>query len=527
MPPMPPHVELEAIQKRYGQTQANEAVSLRLMPGEVHALVGENGAGKSTLMSILFGLVQPDRGVIRVAGQPRRWRSPQDAIAAGLGMVHQHFMLLPSMTVLDNVLLGAEPCNAWGFISRAAATRRLQALEAQHGLGLSRQLTQRVQDLSVGERQRVEILKMLFRGASTLILDEPTAALTPAESLQLFNIVRGFRARGHSIVLVTHKLAEVMAISDCVTVMRAGRVVAHWRTADTTVAKIGEAMLGRSLVSCQAAQPPLARKTAGAIRLAVGDLKILGANGRLALQGLDFELREGEIVGLAGVAGNGQQALISALAGLAGLRAVASGSLLLDGRDIAAASVQQRIDAGLAVAPEDRAHAGLAGTASVWANALAGLDAQPRFARRGWLRLAAVRAYAQDLLERHDVRPRGPGVVDQAVGLLSGGNQQKLMLARALERRARVLVVETPTWGVDIGAVQAIHARLREQAAAGCAVLVLSSDLDELRQLCDRLLVINAGRISGGMACDAIDEAQLALWMGGAAAEKAEEKAAA
>lgn len=518
----PAHVELEAIQKRYGQTQANEAVSLRLMPGEVHALVGENGAGKSTLMSILFGLVQPDSGVIRVAGQPRRWRSPQDAMAAGLGMVHQHFMLLPSMTVLDNILLGAEPVNAWGFISRTAATRRLQALEAQHGLGLSRQLTQRVQDLSVGERQRVEILKMLFRGARTLILDEPTAALTPAESRQLFDIVRGFRARGHSLVLVTHKLAEVMAVSDCVTVLRAGRVVAHWRTADTTLAKIGEAMLGRSLV----AQQPLARQATGAIRLAVHDLKMLGANGRLALQGMNFELREGEIVGLAGVAGNGQQALISGLAGLAGRRAVPPGSLLLDGRDISSASVQQRLAAGLAVVPEDRAQLGLAGTASVWANALAGLDAQARFARHGWLRLAAVRAYAQDLLERHDVRPRGPGVVDQAVGRLSGGNQQKLMLARALERRARVLVVENPTWGVDIGAVQAIHARLREQAAAGCAVLVLSSDLDEIRQLCDRLLVINAGRISGGMTCDAIDEAQLALWMGGGAAAAAEKAAA-
>ncbi len=500
-------VELLGMTKSFGPTMAVDAVSLRLLAGEVHALVGENGAGKSTLMNLLFGLLQPDAGTIRVDGQTRRWRSAQDAMHAGLGMVHQHFMQVPGMTVLDNILLGAEPCDRWGFISRDRARVQLRAIEARHGLGVD--ADRLVQQLSVGERQRVEILKMLFRGARVMILDEPTAVLTPVESRQLFDILRGFRDSGLTVVMVTHKLAEVMALSDRVTVMRAGRVVAQLRTADTSAAEIGEAMMGRQL-----AQPPRrsAPPAAAPLRLAAHDLKVYAGNSRMVLRGTSFELRAGEIVGLAGVAGNGQQALIAALAGMLPLQ---SGALQLDGREIGAASVRERLAAGLSVVPEDRTRLGLAAGASVWANALAGLEHEPRFSQRGCLRMGVVRAYAQELLERHDVRPRD---IDRPVLELSGGNQQKLMLARALERRAHVLVVENPTWGVDIGAVQAIQARLREQAAAGCAVLVVSSDLDEIRGLCSRLLVMNRGRISGGMDCDAIDAAQLALWMGGAGA---------
>lgn len=504
-----PRIELLGIAKSFGATRAVDEVSLRLMAGEVHALVGENGAGKSTLMNLLFGLLQPDAGTLRVDGQARRWRSAQDAMKAGLGMVHQHFMQVPGMTVLDNIVLGAEPCDAFGFIARDQARARLREIEARHGLGVDPDLL--VQQLSVGERQRVEILKMLFRGARVMILDEPTAVLTPAESEQLFGIVRGFRDAGLCVVLVTHKLGEVMALSDRVTVMRAGRVVAQLRTADTSVAEIGEAMMGQSLALPQRSAPLPADAP---LRLAAHDLQARGSDGRAALRGVSFELRAGEIVGLAGVAGNGQQALIAALAGLLPLQ---SGVLQLAGRDIGAASVRERLAAGLSVVPEDRARLGLAAGASVWANALAGLEADAHYSRRGLLRMDVVRAYAQELLERYDVRPRD---IDRPVRELSGGNQQKLMLARALERRSKVLVVENPSWGVDIGAVQAIHARLREQAAAGCAVLVVSSDLDEIRALCHRLLVMNRGRISGGMACDAIIESQLALWMGGAGVER-------
>lgn len=504
-----PSIELLGIAKSFGATQAVDQVSLRLMAGEVHALVGENGAGKSTLMNVLFGLLQPDAGTIRVDGQERSWRSAQDAMRSGLGMVHQHFMQVPGMSVLDNILLGAEPCDRWGFISRDRARERLSEIEARHGLGVD--ADRLVGELSVGERQRVEILKMLFRGARVMILDEPTAVLTPAESRQLFEIVRGFRDSGMTVVMVTHKLSEVMAVSDRVTVMRAGRVVAQLRTIDTSVAEIGEAMMGQSL----APPPRCAPLPADApLRLAAHDLHVHGSDGRAALRGTSFELRAGEIVGLAGVAGNGQQALISALAGMMPLR---SGVLQLQGRDISAASVRERLVAGLSVVPEDRARLGLAAGASVWANALAGLEADTHFSQRGLLRMDVVRAYAQELLERYDVRPRD---IDRPVRELSGGNQQKLMLARALERRAHVLVVENPTWGVDIGAVQAIHACLREQAAAGCAVLVVSSDLDEIRTLCHRLLVMNQGRISGGMDCDAIIESQLALWMGAAGVER-------
>lgn len=480
-------VSLHDITVRFGATLAVDRVSLGFVPGEVHAVLGENGAGKSTLMNALFGLVQPAAGRIEVNGQERRWRDAREAIAAGLGMVHQHFMLQDSMTVLENVVLCAEPVSRFGWVDFAAARRRLDALEAAYGFRID--LDARVERLSVGQRQLVEILKLLYRDAAMLILDEPTAVLTPQEKDRLFAILRAFRAEGRPIALITHKLDEVMELADRVSVMRAGRLISSGPVAETS-----RAAIARDIVGGQPA-PALQRGTRprGAVALEVAGLRA----GRMGP--VDFRLHAGEIVGIAGVSGNGQAELVEALVGL---RPAEGGRVTLAGQDVTAASVARRRAAGLCFIPEDRQRVGLALEASVAENAGIGREGAGDFRLGPFLNRAALRRHAAALIERYRIRVAGPGA---RAGTMSGGNKQKLVVARELGRDAPVILAENPTWGVDIGAIAFIHGELMRMRDAGRAILMVSTELDEILALSDRILVMYAGRISAEFAAGQAD----------------------
>lgn len=489
-----PVVELTGITKRFTGTLANDAVDLRVGRGEIHALMGENGAGKSTLMSILYGMVRPDAGAIRVDGREVSFSDPADAIAAGLGMVHQGFRLFDSLTVAENVVFRAEP-RRFGFLDRAAARRRVRELAEEHGLPVDPDA--RVGALPVGVRQRVEILKLLHRGARVLILDEPTAVLTPDEASRLFTVLKSLALQGCSVILVTHKLNEVLGGSDRVTVLRDGRVTARLATADTTAAEIAEAMTGRR-VALDRIHPP---GTPGEVVLSVSGVR-----------GVDLTVRAGEIVGIAGVAGNGQSELIEALAGL---RPVSAGRVELAGCDITHESPAGRRAAGLAYVPEDRAAVGSAPAASVAENLAMGHHRRSLATRRGLLHPAALRAHARSLIERFGIKAPSPGT---PAGALSGGNLQKLLVGRELAHDAPLLLVEQPTRGVDIGAVQQIHEQLIAYRDAGHAVLLVSAELSEIRGLSDRILVMYEGRISASYDRDDADEHTLGLALAGAEA---------
>ncbi|MFZ3493007.1 ABC transporter ATP-binding protein [Streptomyces sp. 5.8] len=487
-------VALTGITKRFSGTLANDAVDLRVGRGEIHALMGENGAGKSTLMSILYGMLRPDAGTIRVHGREVNFSDPADAIAAGLGMVHQGFRLFDSLTVAENVVFRTEP-RRFGLLDRAATRRRVRELAEEHGLPVDPDA--RVGALPVGVRQRVEILKLLHRGARVLILDEPTAVLTPDEAGKLFAVLKSLAMQGHSVILVTHKLNEVLSVSDNVTVLRDGRVTARLRTADTTAAEIAEAMTGRR-VELDRIHPP---GTPGEVVLSVSGVR-----------GVDLTVRAGEIVGIAGVAGNGQSELIEALAGL---RPVTAGRVELAGRDITHESPAGRRTAGLAYVPEDRAAVGTAPAASVAENLAMGHHRKSLATRHGLLRPAALRAHARSLIERFGIKAPSPGT---PAGALSGGNLQKLLVGRELAYEAPLLLVEQPTRGVDIGAIQQIHERLVAYRDAGHAVLLVSAELSEIRGLSDRILVMYEGRISASYTRDEADEHTLGLALAGAEA---------
>ncbi|MFE2327141.1 ABC transporter ATP-binding protein [Streptomyces sp. NPDC059385] len=485
-------VELTGITKRYPGTLANDAVDLSVRRGEIHALMGENGAGKSTLMSVLYGTERPDAGTIRIHGREVDFSGPADAIAAGLGMVHQSFRLFDSLTVAENVVFRAEP-RRFGLLDRAAARRRVRELAEEHGLPVDPDA--RVGDLPVGVRQRVEILKLLYRGARVLILDEPTAVLTPDEAVRLFAVLESLAAQGRSVILVTHKLHEVLEGAHNVTVLRDGRVTARLRTADTTAAEIAGAMTGRR-VELDRVHPP---GTPGEVVLSVSGVR-----------GVDLTVRAGEIVGIAGVAGNGQSELIEALAGL---RPVEAGRIELTGHDITHASPAARRAAGLAYIPEDRAAVGTAPAASVADNLAMGHHRRPPATRHGLLRPAALRAHARSLIERFGIKTPSPGT---PAGALSGGNLQKLLVGRELAHDAPLLLVEQPTRGVDVGAIQQIHEQLIAYRDAGHAVLLVSAELSEIRSLSDRILVMYEGRISASHTRDDADEHSLGLAMAGA-----------
>ena len=494
------------IDKRFGAVHANRDVQLTVQPGTVHGIVGENGAGKSTLMSILYGFYQADAGEIEVDGRPVTIAGSREAIALGIGMVHQHFMLVDTLSALDNVMLGAEP--GWRLTAARRSVRaKLEALMADTGLAVD--LDALVADLPVGERQRLEILKTLYRGARILILDEPTAVLTPQETEHLFATLRQLRARGTTVLLITHKLKEIMALCDAVTVMRGGQVVLDSAIADTSLDGLAEAMVGRRVhLGREAGAAP---RAAGPVLLSARGLRWRDALGVPRLDGVSLALHAGEIVGVAGVSGNGQSELLDVLSGMA---APHEGELVIGDRRFDARHALDTAtarDLGLAHVPEDRHKRGLVLPFGAWESAALGY--QRRYSRHGWMRQRAMRDDCAQMMERYDVRPRNPALRSSK---FSGGNQQKLVLAREAAPQPKILLVGQPTRGVDIGAIEFIHGRLRAMRDAGGAVLVVSSELDEILALADRVLVMNAGRIAGELPIEACTEGALGRLMGGA-----------
>jgi ABC-type uncharacterized transport system ATPase subunit len=499
-------IELSGIDKSFGNVHAVRGVSLSIARGTITGIVGENGAGKSTLMSILYGLYHADAGEIRIDGQPVRMESPHDAIAHGIGMVHQHFMLVDTFTVLENLVLGAEggPLLAGGL---AAARAELGRLAREYGLVVDPDA--RVADLSVGEQQRVEILKVLFRGARILILDEPSAVLTPQETDRLFRILATLRARGVTVVLITHKLREIMAATDHVYVMRQGRIVADRPTAGTNPEELAELMVGRK-VRLQLDKSPA---RAGEVLLEAKGLSLVDRRGVRLLDRVDLQLRAGEIVGIAGVSGNGQTELLQVLSGI---RRPSAGRVTMRGRVIDADHPTDPAEMralGLAHVPEDRLRQGMVAAFQAAESSILGYQAEPPYCRNYLLDGPAVSRHCAELMDRFDVRPRAPALRSAN---FSGGNQQKLVLAREMARAPKVLLVGQPTRGVDIGAIEFIHRELVKARDRGCAVLVVSVELDEILSLSDRVLVMFAGRIVGEAPAGRADERTLGLMMAGA-----------
>ena len=480
------------IAKRFGAVEANRNANLEVARGEIHALVGENGAGKSTLMRILAGLHEPDGGSVTIDGRDVTGWSTRQAIEAGVGMVHQHFMLVPTLTVAENLVLGREPRRGVR-LDRAAAIAEVEALGRRTGLVVAPDRL--VADLSVGEAQRVEVLKVLWRGARLLILDEPTAVLSPPEVRDLWQVLRHLTAEGSTVVLITHKLDEVMEISDTVTVMRAGETVGRIATREASPAAIAKMMVGRDVVlagtersevRAQSSEQAVPSPEARAMALSLNDLVVLGANGRVAVDRVSLELAPGEIFGVAGVEGNGQSELIEAIAGL---RRASSGTIKLGQRYIAELEVRERGDAGLSHIPEDRHRRGLVLDYSIADNLI--LGRQHRFTRRGVLDRTTIATHAVDQVRDFDIRPPDAAL---PAGALSGGNQQKVVIAREMGREFSVLLASQPTRGVDVGAIEFIHARIRAAAAAGRGVLLVSADLVEVLALADRIAVMYEGR---------------------------------
>ncbi|HET7226153.1 MAG TPA: ABC transporter ATP-binding protein [Candidatus Eisenbacteria bacterium] len=498
-----PLVAMHDITRRFGPVLANDAVSLALEPGEIHGLVGENGAGKSTLMRILYGLVAPDAGRIEVDGRQVRIHRPADAIRLGIGMVHQHFMLVDPLTVAENVTLGREPRGTLGAYDAAAAAHAVEALSRRVGLPLDPHA--RVRDLSVGAQQRVEIVKALHHGARVLILDEPTAVLTPQEVDELFAVLRALQADGTTIVLITHKLAEVKAVAQRVTVMRAGRVAGGAPAAELSIERLAELVVGHPLAPLHAR----AELAPGEHRLDVRGLEVKDARGLPAVRGVSFVVRAGEIVGIAGVEGNGQQELVECIAGLA---PAAAGRVTIGGRDVTARPVRARFAAGLAHIPGDRLKRGLVPPMSLAENVALGREREPAFGHGPMLSHARLAARTRELVEEFDVRPPRP---DALARQLSGGNQQKLVAARELTRGASLVLASHPTRGVDLGAVAFLHRRLLAERDAGNAVLLVSSELTEILALADRILVLYEGRIVHETTPGATDERTLGLYMTG------------
>ena len=518
---------LSGIFKSYGAVPANRGASLDVAAGEIHALVGENGAGKSTLMRMLAGLFPPDAGRIEVNGRDVTGWSTADAIRAGVSMVHQHFMLIPTLTVAENVILGREPMRGWS-LDMAKALIEVRTVAEESGFRVN--VHERVRDLSVGEAQRVEILKALFRGARILILDEPTAVLSPPEVQELWRVLRSLRESGGTIVLITHKLDEVMAVSDHVTVMRHGETVATMLTTETTPAAIARAMVGRDvdlvMVSSARRAPPLPSRpsravpggaaplarsplpaaegasrrrptaTASLTPLLVQSLTVKGPRRERRVTDVSLSIAPGEILGIAGVEGNGQTELVEAIAGL---RAVASGRIALGDRDITTLDVRRRAALGLAHIPEDRQRRGLVLDYSVADNLILGRQASFAHRPAGRLDRRRILVNARDCLARFDIRPADPALPARA---LSGGNQQKVIIAREMGGDFSVLLASQPTRGVDVGAVEFIHAQLRAARDAGKAILLVSAELAEILALADRVAVMYRGRIVGLMPRD-------------------------
>ncbi|MFD3506098.1 ABC transporter ATP-binding protein [Nocardia sp. NPDC058666] len=482
------HLELRGLTKKFGDFVADDAIDLEVTPGQIHAVLGENGAGKSTLMNMLYGILEPTEGQILVDGAPVRFRSPGDAIAAGIGMVHQHFKLVGPFSVADNVQLGREHAKA-GILDRAAARQAVLDVSRRFGLALDPDAI--CENLPVGVQQRVEIVKALSGHTELLILDEPTAVLTPPEVAELLAIMRKLADSGMSIIFISHKLKEVKAVADTITVIRRGKVVAQASPSDSE-AELAAAMVGREVtltVDKSPAEP-------GATALEIKDLTVLDDRGLPVLDGLNLTVRAGEIVGLAGVEGNGQTELARAILGTV---APAGGTIDMLGTDITRWHPSRRIESGLGYIPEDRARDGVVGDFTVAENIVLNQYREAPLSRRGVVDDAAVREVAVKAIAQFDIRTQGP---TEHVSALSGGNQQKVVIAREFSRPRKVLVAAQPTRGVDIGAIEFIHARLVAERDAGTAVLLISAELDEILALSDRVAVIFNGQIVGEVSPD-------------------------
>ena len=504
-----PVLELRGITKRFPSIVANDSIDFDLAKGEVHALLGENGAGKSTLMNVLYGLYGADEGEILLNGAPVKFSSPKDAITRGIGMVHQHFMLIPVMTVAENIVLADEPRKGGIFLDHAAANARVRELAAKFRFDIDPDT--RVERLTVGQQQRVEILKALYRRADVLILDEPTAVLTPQEALDLFRILSELKADGMSIIFISHKLHEVLEIADRVSVLRRGKLVETIPVAGATEESLAQAMVGRAVL-LQVEKTP---HTPGAPLVQVDDLYVRDDRGIEKVKGVSFEVRAGEIVGIAGVDNNGQTQLIDALTGL---RSPESGSIVIDGEAYDNPTPKVMTDvAGVGHIPEDRQHRGLVLDFSIAENlALHDYRHEPQ-STRGWLYPGRLVASARRLITEFDIRGGGPST---AAGALSGGNQQKVILAREISRDPKVLIAAQPTRGLDVGAIEFVHRRLMSERDEGRAILLVSLELEEILSLSDRILVMFEGQIVGEYTPAATPE-ELGLAMAGASSHEA------
>jgi ABC-type uncharacterized transport system ATPase subunit len=481
-------LELRGITKRFGALTANDSVDLLVRPGEIHALLGENGAGKSTLMNVLYGLYHPDEGEILVDDEPVRFAGPDDAIAAGIGMVHQHFMLIPVFTVAENVMLGHEQTRGGlGFLDRRRARARLQDISKQYGLQVPPDAL--VGDLPVGVQQRVEILKALSHEAKLLVLDEPTAVLTPQETDELIAVMHRLRDAGTSIIFISHKLHEVRRVADTITVLRRGKVVGQAEPTSTN-AELASLMVGRPVqlvVDKKPAEPT-------DVIVDVRDLTVVDDNGVVLVDDVSFSVRGGEIYAIAGVQGNGQTEISEALVGL---ERPTRGAITIDGTPISDLSTDDILALGVGYVPEDRLHDGLVGSFSVAENLILDMFDGAPFAARGSLDLRAIRANAEHRVGEFDIRPTDP---DAAAGTLSGGNQQKVVLAREMSRPLRLLIVAQPTRGLDVGSMEFVHRRIVAERDRGAAVVLVSTELDEVLGLADRIAVMYHGRIAGEVA---------------------------
>ena len=504
-------LELKGITKQFPGVLANDHIDLTLAKGEIHALLGENGAGKSTLMNILYGLYEPTEGEIFVNGKKIEPKSPSDAIAAGIGMVHQHFMLIPVFTVAENVMLGYEETKGFGgILNQRKAAARIREISAQYGLSVDPDAY--VQDLPVGLQQRVEIIKLLYRDATILIFDEPTAVLTPQEADELFKIMGTLLESGKSIIFITHKLREVLDVSDRITVIRRGKMVGSTTPAEADQAKLAEMMVGRAV------DLTLDKKDAevGNVILAVENLSVLNDLKQVALSGASFEVRAGEVVGIAGVQGNGQTELVEAITGL---RTPVQGTIQLLGTDITKASPREVTELGTAHIPEDRQKEGLVLPYSISHNMVLNTYYKAPFTKGNTIQEKAVLEHAVKLVKEFDVRTPS---AETPVSNLSGGNQQKVIIARELSRPTKFLVAAQPTRGVDVGAIAFIHQQIIAQRDAGSAVLLSSTELDEIMQLSDRIVVMFDGKIIATVDANSVTKEQVGLMMAGVVEEQHE-----
>lgn len=509
---IPPAVRLEGITKRFGDVVANDDVNLTLEQESIHALLGENGSGKTTLMSVLYGLYDQNEGSIYINGEEQNFESPRDAMRAGVGMIHQHFQLVKPMTVLQNIILGHEPTES-GLVDESSARRDIEDICSRYNFDIDQYLDTPIEELDLGAQQRVEIIKSLYRGTDILILDEPTAVLTPQEVESLMEVMSDLKEDGRSLIFITHKLNEALEIADHITVLRDGEAIDTVNAEDTTEQDLARMMVGREV----SFDRPAREATSGKSILEIDDLQMQGNRGREQVSGVSFSVREGEILGIAGVQGNGQTELIE---GITGLRSVETGTVTFDGTDITETSRRYRIEAGISYIPEDRQTEGAVQNYNLVRNALLGNQTLEPYASNRFVDWTAVRNHTDEIIEDFDVHPPNPGTSAES---LSGGNQQKFIVGREIGHDPDVLVAAHPTRGVDIGSIEFIHNRLIELRNEGLSIIVVSSKLEEIQKLSDRIAVMYEGGFIDTVDPENVTEEELGLLMAGQKLKEKEE----